>query len=215
MSDLMAYGEQSQPADDEGLAPTDPGLGHASAPAPVAPDVDPTPAYPHLTTEFFAWLWFASEREGGSLFLGDPDEGGFGAVDFWVDERLSFRYPDDEKVRAVLTGENAAATLEARAALLGGKVVRDLRLALRREEREYTVTLRGAHLDLQGAKLPPHAVDGEDELLYERMFLYEDLWHVLGALYRAFAEERTSVEWGTETLPAMRAWAAEASASGG
>ena len=30
-----------------------------------------TIALPHLTTEFFIWLWYASEREGGTMMLPD------------------------------------------------------------------------------------------------------------------------------------------------
>ena len=168
------------------------------------PFPDPTPALPHLATEFFAWLWYASERDGGTFALGDGS-----VFSFWVDDRLSFRLPDEDKARAVLTGESAAATLEARAALAGGKVVRDLRLALKREEREYAVTLRGIHLDLQGAKLPAELKAGDEaaEVLYERMFLVDELWFLVGALYKRFAEERTSAAWDTEHLPAMRSWA--------
>jgi hypothetical protein len=160
-------------------------------------------AMPHLTAEFFVWLWFASEREGGSLDVG----GDVGAMDFWVDERLSFRSPDEDKPRAVLTGENTSSSAEARAALASGKVVRDLQLHIRREEREYTVTLRGDHLDVCGLKFPQHSVEGEDELLYERMFLYEDVWHAIRALYRCFAQERVSDVWHKETLPAIRTFA--------
>lgn len=165
---------------------------------------DPTPTLPHLVTEFFAWLWYASERDGGTFALGDGT-----VFTYWVDDRLSFRLPDEDKARAVLTGESAAATLEARAALAGGKVVRDLRLALKREERQYAVTLRGLHLDLQGAKLPAElkASDDASEVLLERMFLVDELWFLVGSLYRRFADERTSAAWDTDHLPAMRQWA--------
>ncbi len=167
---------------------------------PSAVDVG-RPALPHLSAEFFVWLWYASERDGGSMPHGD------GIVDVWVEDRLSFRTPDEDKVRAVMTGENAAASREARAALASGKVVRDLQVHLRNEEREYTLVLRGVHLDLAGLKLPPHAKDGEEELLYERMFLYEDVYAVLKSLYRRFAEERVSAAWSAATLPAIRRWA--------
>lgn len=168
---------------------------------------DPTPAPPHLATEFFAWLWYASERDGGTFGLDDGS-----VFTYWVDDRLSFRLPDEDKARAVLTGESAAASLEARAALLGGKVVRDLRLACKREDREYSVTLRGANLDLQGAKLPTElkAADQVDEVLYERTFLLDELWFIVGTLYRRFASERVGPEWSSEHLPAMRRWAAGA-----
>lgn len=172
-----------------------------------------TPTPVHLVTEFFVWLWYISERDGGQTALDGGSDGPAERVDVWVDERLSFRNPDDDKPRAVLTGENTATALEARAALAGGKVVRDLQVHVRREEREYTVTLRGPHLDLVGLKLPAGLAptsDGGAEVFYERMYLYDDLWYVLSALYRRFARERTSPAWRTETLPGIRAWVAAA-----
>lgn len=161
------------------------------------------PALPHLTTEFLQWLWWASEREEGRMDLGEDA----GVVDVWVDQRLSFRGPGEDRARAVLTGENPSAALEARAALAGGKIVLDLQIGVRREGREYSAILRGPHLDLAAAKLPTECKGGEDEVLYERMFLYEDLFFVLRALYRRFAAERASPEWGSVSLAAMREWA--------
>lgn len=167
-------------------------------------------ALPHLASEFFAWLWYTSEQRRGTLDLGE----GVGAVDFWVGSRISFRAVDEDKARAVVTGESPSTTLEARAALAGGKVVNDLRLVLRREEREYEVTLRGPYLDLHNVRLPAQvktsagAAEKEngDEILYERMYLYDELWFLLGALYARFAEERTGADWRTDTLPSLRAW---------
>lgn len=164
---------------------------------------DERPALPHLTSEFLLWLWYASERDQGRLELGGDE----GWVDYWVDQRLAFRTPDEDKAKAVLTGDNPSATLEARAALAGGKIVQDLRLGLRRQGREYSLNLKGVHLDVAGAKLPTECKGGEDEVLYERMFLYEDLWFVVRCLYRRFATERASAAWASEHLPAMRAWA--------
>jgi hypothetical protein len=161
-----------------------------------------TPAHPHLATEFFVWLWYVTEREGGTVNLGE--EGG--VIEVFVDERISFRTRDEDKARAVLTGEDASPSLEARAAMASGKVVRDLRLRIRKEEREYSFTLKGNNLDLAGLKLPAHSPEGEDELLYERMFLYEEVWFLLRALYRRFAAERTAAEWGPGILHDMRAW---------
>jgi hypothetical protein len=158
------------------------------------------PALPHLSVEFFVWLWFASERDGGSMSLAEN----IGVIDVWVENRLSFRGLAEEKARAVVTGENASSSLEARAALAAGKVVKDIQLHLRREEREYSVTLRGVNLDI-AAKLPPHSGEGEDGLLYERMYLYEDLWFILEGLYKRFALERTHPSW-TDTLGAIHGW---------
>ena len=163
-------------------------------------DEQDTLVLPHLSLEFYVWLWYASERDGGTMDLGEE-------VSVWVDERLAFQLPGETKARAVVTGDNTSTSLEAKAALASGKVVRDLQLHLQREEREYDLTLRGPNLDIVGLKLPPHSADGEDGLLYERMFLVEDVWSLLGKLYRRFAEERVGESWSTTILPAIREWA--------
>jgi hypothetical protein len=169
---------------------------------------DETTSLPHLGAEFLGWLWFATERDLGTLGLED------GSVDVWVDDRISFRSPEEDRPRTVLTGDNPGHTLEARAALAGGKLVRELRLGFRREEREYLVTLSGPSLEVKGAKLPP-AGDGDDEsVLYDRMFFYEELHFLLRALLLKFAKERCSEAWFVETLPAMRSWVGGASAGG-
>ncbi|MFN7142881.1 MAG: hypothetical protein ACK4YP_03830 [Myxococcota bacterium] len=160
-------------------------------------------APPHVASEFFLWLWYRSETGQGHVDMGDN-----GSVDFWVDDRISFRAVGEEKVSAVMTGENPSLTPEAHAALAGGKVIRDVRLALRREDREYAVTLKAPKIEIAGAKLPGLVKSGDEgEVLYERMFLYEELHFVLAGLFRSFAEARCGEEWRERLLPDLRRWA--------
>jgi len=154
-----------------------------------------------VSCDFLTWLWFTTEKEMGSIDLGES----LGRIDFWVDERLAFRSQADDKPIAVMTGENPSTTLEARAALAGGKVLRDLRIGLRIAEREYTVTLRGPLLDMASAKVPPDEASG-GEAIYDRMYFYEELHSLIQGLFRVFSSQRTSEEWSTDILPAMRAW---------
>lgn len=168
----------------------------------MADDLEGLPILPHVAGEFYAWLWWASEESGGTFDLPDP----VGRVDVWVDERLAFRSPDDTRVSAVMTGENPAATLEARAALAGGKVLQELRVGMRRDDREYFVTLKGAAMHIQGLKLPQVVTDGGEEVLFERMHLYEEVGFVVGALLQRYAEQRTGPSWDDEILPALRSW---------
>jgi len=160
------------------------------------------PIVPHLAGEFYTWLWWASEQRGAVFALPEP----IGAVDAWVEDRLAFRRPDDTKVAAVMTGENPAATLEARAALAGGKVLQEIRLGLRRDDREFFVTLKGPSMHLTGLKLPQVVTEGGEEVLYERIHLVNELVLVLGGLYREFAAVRASKEWQQEVLPALQDW---------
>lgn len=163
---------------------------------------DGLPILPHVAGEFYAWLWWCSEQNGASFVLPDP----IGRVDVWVDERLAFRNPEDTRVTAVMTGENPAATLEARAALAGGKVLQELRLGVRRDDREYFATLRGPAMHLVGLKMPQVVTDGGEEVLFERMHLYEEICLVLAGLFRSFSEKRIAPEWDAEILPALKGW---------
>ncbi len=166
-------------------------------------------APPHVASEFFLWLWYQSETGQGRVDLGETG----GKVEFWVDDRIAFRAVGEEKVSAVMTGENPSLSPEARAALAGGKVLRDLRLALRREDREYFVTLKAPRIEIAAAKLPGLVKSGDEgEVLYERMFLYEELHFVLGGMFRAFAEARCGDTWRNQTVPDLRRWVAAGTA---
>jgi len=163
-----------------------------------------TPVLPHLAAEFLLWLWYNAARSGGRVHLGED----WGEVDFWVDDRLCFRSPDEGRAAAVITGENPAESPEARAAMVGGKVLRELRLALRREDREFAVTLKAPELDLAQACLPQVVKGDGEEALYDRMFLYEELHGLVSAFFLVFATERSSGEWEASIVPAIQAWLA-------
>jgi len=161
-----------------------------------------TPIVPHQAGEFFAWLWWTTEERSGAIDLG----GDLGSVDVWVDERLAFRHPADTKISAVMTGDNPSASLESRAAMAGGKVLQEVRIGLRREDREYLVTLKAPAIDIKQAKMPSGTSDGEDAAIFDRMFFYEELNSILGGLVRRFSDERISDAWELEVVPAVRAW---------
>lgn len=163
---------------------------------------DARPILPHHAAEFYTWLWWSTEQQEGVFDLGEP----IGRVDVWVDERLAFRTPSDSKVTAVLTGDNPSTTLEARAALAGGKVLEELRLGIRRDDREYAVTLKGAPMYFARLKLPQVLMEGEDSVIFDRMHLYEEVESVIGGLVRAFAAVRAAGEWESTTLPTIRQW---------
>jgi hypothetical protein len=118
-----------------------------------------TPVPAHLGGEFYLWLWFVSERDSAEFELDKP----IGAVQVWVDDRLAFRRPEDTKATAVMTGENPAASLEARAALAGGKVLQELRLGVRRDDREFTATLKGPGVMIGQLKVPQVLSDAPEE----------------------------------------------------
>jgi hypothetical protein len=163
---------------------------------------DGLPILPHVAAEFYSWLWWRTEKDGGRFDLGDP----IGGIEVWVDERLAFRRPGDGKISAVLTGDDAGTALESRAALAGGKLVDEIRLRIRRDDHEFVVTLRGGALGLHRAKLPDVVHESEDTAVYDRMFLYEELFQIVSALFAAYAKARLDPSWDDDVLPAWDAW---------
>ena len=165
-----------------------------------------TPIVPHLAPEFYAWLWYRSDERGGSFDLDGGEDNPVGRIDLWVDDRLAFRIPGDKKVSAVLTGDNPAESLEAKAALFGGKVLQEIRVRIKRDDKEFAVTLKGPEMHLTRMTLPQALSDSEEEAIYDRMFLYDELVFIVEGLFKAFSAERLSSEWSTGIVPAMRAW---------
>jgi len=161
-----------------------------------------TPIPAHLAGEFYVWLWWYSEQKEGYFDLDQP----VGPVICWVDDRLAFRRPDDTKVTAVLTGENPATTLEARAALAGGKVIQELRIGVRREDREFFATLKGPAFHIGGLKIPQVLSETPEEAVQDRMHLYEEFCLIVGGLLGMFAALRESPRWSSSVLPEIRAW---------
>ena len=165
-------------------------------------DVEPSPVLPHVAGEFLLWLWWASDQRSGVFELGEP----WGTVELWVDSRLVFE--GGESGSATVTGENPSVSLEAKAAVAGGKMPKEIRFGLRRDDREFLFSVRGPRLDLSSAKLPQVVKGDGPEALFDRMYLYEELHGVIASLLGLFARSRTAPTWANEVVPALRAWVA-------
>jgi hypothetical protein len=159
---------------------------------------------PHIAADFYLWLWWRSEAQGGRFTLEDGS-----GVEVYLDDRLALRDTGEERPTTLLTGDSPGTTPEARAAVLGGKVPKELRLLVRREDREYRVTLRGERIGIAGAKLPTQVKTGEvAEILYDRMFVYEELHWLVSCLLRQFGAARVDATWRPEVVPQIREWLA-------
>lgn len=156
-----------------------------------------------LTPHFLHWFWWRSEKNE-CVFALDPH----GDVDAWVDSRVLLEGADGGTAdKALLTGDNPSGTLEARAALVGGKIPQEIRIGMRRDDLEYLVTVRGIYFDLASIKLPISLGEDLDENVRIRALAYEDLFALITSFVRMFAEERTSLVWDAELAAEMRAWA--------
>jgi len=163
---------------------------------------EPLPIPPHLASTFYLWLWWASETNEGVFPLPAP----VGTVSLWVNDRLTFRRPDDTRVSAVMSGDNPAAALESRAALRGGKSIHELNVGLRRDDREFMLSLKGFAVDYSGLRLPGVLAESAEEMCTDRMFLLEEVHLIVDALIRAFADLRLGSTW-PDMARAIARWA--------
>jgi hypothetical protein len=168
--------------------------------------------YNHISTEFFAWLLYQSEVGEGEFSYGK-----IGNVEVVMQDRLSFESPTENKMRAVITGDDAACSAETKAALSSGKTIQDVKLHLRLEAATYGLSLKGGRLDISGFKQEHHEADEiaiekedlSDALLILRMDEYNVIWDLIHQLFLSFTDERLSTGW-QNTLEKMRIWVHQA-----
>ncbi len=168
-------------------------------------DLHPTdhPASRFLGKEFLLWLWWRSEKDFGTVELGE-----MGKVDYWIDDRISFRTPGEDPQTSDLKGGAPATTAEAHMALRAGKVVETASLGFRVREREYVLQFKGEGMELSGVKVPSECDEGVDEQIFERMFLLDEITAILDQLFFRFCAQRLEDGWNTQVLPEIRQWVA-------
>jgi len=172
---------------------------------------------PHLTSDFFLWLWLSSVNELGQVPLPNKrnphsndkntDENStennqeqYDGISYYVDNRLVLHSPNVEGNRAVITGDNASNAVEGKAALSSGKMIQELQLYLTVEGLDYSLTLKGPLLDMGSVKYPPISLEGDSKHdmkanILLRMSQYDDLYYYMSVLYQYFSELRLSDEW--------------------
>lgn len=192
---------------------------------------EPMPPLPvHLASEFMLWLWWISDVNGSVYNFStpnpsddEPDDGEddedeessvslneseMESIELWLDDRISMRIPEDYRPSNVMTGETVSRAPEAKVAILGGKVVHEIRMGFRCDDREYSVGLKGPELMLHGVKFPSVIEEDNDSTVCERMYLVEELEKALQSLFRDFVEVRTSNTW-KKTASKIQEWLEE------
>lgn len=155
----------------------------------------------YLGREFLTWLWYRNEIQEGLFEL--P---GFEQVEVWFDAKLTLEAQGDIKESNIIKAESPTETEEARTALLNGKLVSDARLRIIAGQKQWVLALKADSLALSSVRIPALLSREEDDQLYERFELIEEIEDIVQALYRYFIEIRMDDEaWGPE-VRAIRAW---------
>jgi hypothetical protein len=159
-----------------------------------APRRAPTGIETHgfLGQEFVTWLWFRWETDGGEFQL--P---GGRVVGVAIDDLLTFAAPSDDDTEQTLRHGLPTRTAEARTALRQGRRLRRARVILAEGQRQWTVTLDGASLNLSGTRLPDDAeeVESDADRNADRAANWLHMHEILLALYGLFLRERLAPDY--------------------
>lgn len=160
----------------------------------------------HFGELFLTWLWFRSSVDDTIFYLSDGS-----ALSLAIDNQLTLESKLTEAEKTVLSGGAPAESREAYEALRQGKVVSQAKIRLQRDEKEWVFVLSGQRLEMSGLKIPALMTKADDDKLYERQALLEEVDGLVRGLYEKFLSVRldTSV-WEVENRELCR-WIADKS----
>lgn len=161
--------------------------------------------YRFLGNEFLTWLWFYLDNNSENLVQFDPE-----FVDLSIGNRMVLENRLANGLETITIKGDSAGLEEGMLALNKGAVVIEVNLILKSGILEWQFSLKGESLSFSGLKLPETAAsDSEDEIeamILEKIYLYEQPFQFIDALYRFYIQLRLSHQWQSETTLAMRKW---------
>ncbi len=154
-----------------------------------------------LGREFLTWLWYRSELQEGLFRLGEDR-----TIEVWFDARLTLEALGDIKEQNVIKSESPTETEEARASLQTGKQVKEARLRVVYDQKQWTATIKADDLSLHGLKLPAVLSREEDDQVYERFELLEEIEDLMDDLFGVFRTIRLDDDAWRPEVAAIRDW---------
>ena len=83
-----------------------------------------------------------------------------------------------------------------------------------RDQKQWTVNVKGDTLALSGVKIPALLSRDDEEQLYERFYLMEELEDLFSDLYEQFIRLRLDDDTWREEIQAIRGWVHQMPAEG-
>ena len=172
-------------------------------PVSFSPDTALEP--PHESTlgmDFFTWLWFTWEKEGGVYHL--PDGREFGVM---LEGPLTFFREGQGAHEALLRKGSPLNSREAGTALLCGKKLKRAKVVIAHSDEVFSATV-DADFAFRSLKLPKGEQTEAAGRFEERMLFIETFWSAWLSLFDRFLDVRTDAHAWPKTLDAMRQWIA-------
>lgn len=170
-------------------------------PVSFSPDetLDP-PQEGTLGMDFFTWLWFRWEKEGGTLHLPDGRE-----VGYMLEGPLTFYREGQGAHEAVLRKGMPLNSREAGTALMCGKKLKRAKLTVAEGDSMMSASM-DADFVFRSIKLPKSEQMEAEGRFEERMTQIETFCETWFTLFDNFLDLRTSAKQWPKTVAAMQEW---------
>jgi hypothetical protein len=154
--------------------------------------------------EFLSWLWFAAERNDGTIRLPDGP-----LVEIEPINQLTLSSGQGSGGLTVACRGRQAAGPEAREALRQGRRVVRAGFSIRTEDAAWQATIDAATLSMTGVRpAPDPEADPADDDPLDRLLGIRTLVQTVESLFAMFLEIRLGERWESEELPGLRRWIA-------
>lgn len=164
--------------------------------------------YKFLGYEYLTWLWYAIEREPGSLQEGSPSAGPPGSVH--LGNRMVLENFTRDKTESITIKGDDPNLDAALLSLKHGAVVTEINLVFKFNELEWHFTLKGESLSITNLKTPQKGpvdtLEDTEGAVLEQAYLLEQLLQYHDFVFRKFIRLRVSDDWDKKFLPAFNKW---------
>ena len=148
----------------------------------------------HFGECFMLWLWYHSVMDDTLFYLSDNT-----TLALAIDNQMTLEAKLAEAEKSVLSGGAPAESQEAYEGLRQGKIVSQAKLRVQRDEKEWIFVFVASSMSISGLKIPALMTKAEDEKLYERQALIEEIDALMRGLYEKFLSIRLDNKaWETE-----------------
>lgn len=148
----------------------------------------------HFGELFLLWLWYHSQVDDTIFYLSDKT-----TLSLAIDSQIILEAHLSESERTTLSGGAPAESREAFEAIRQGKIISQAKIRLQRDEKEWVFTLASNTLSISGLKIPALMTKSEDDKLYERQALIEEVDSLVRGLYESFLQTRLGPAWEQES----------------
>jgi recombination associated protein RdgC len=157
-----------------------------------------------LGRDFLTWLWFKSEERNGSVSLEGED------IEIIFVRRIILESGDGDYTETVSCQGMHSDMKEGKAALRGGKKIKEARIKLGKDHSECEFTFKADGFQIQSLKMPQTIVEEEetdrDGRTLERIYHVEKVTEIMDRLFHLFLKRRLSGNWVHEDLTKMKRW---------